>query len=874
MSNQNICNTCGANYEYKAGRWKCPACGAYKPDELSPEERTLIDTAERYLRTQHYVEAEEAFEDIIRKYPKNHEGYWGYVRARYGIKYEEDYDGKRIPTCTATSIESFTDDPDFLKAVALADRDTAEWYRSQAMYIERVRKIWIEKANKEAPYDIFICYKDSDRTIGVDQTNDSIEAAMLYAHLQAKGYRVFFSRESLRDKVGEKYEPYIFNALSTAKIMIVYSSSAEYIRATWLKNEWHRYIKKIEKGEKKENSLIVAYDGFSPSELPTVLASKQCIDASKHNRNFYHDLDAYVDKIVNSYFNAAQPVSTPKPIPMVSALHEHKYKSEIIKGSCLSKGYTIYRCECGEEYRDNFTPLQEHTFKKTKTQEPTCTETGYEEYTCSVCGDKDKRPIAAKGHSFGGWIEKKRPTCTEKGEHVRQCSVCGARESKSLDPTGHKWSTPVEHKDESGRSKSVSICSLCGEEKELPSKLHKENYFSVILRYTIGVILILSSVCILVYFLVRAFDGEDAFIGYIIGSLFFGGMPMFYILKSLFVIEKRSDRQKISYKTEYKKSGIYHFVADMKKAKGFVTIPEKFKSDIVYGIGENACKGNNKIECVALSNRIEYIGSNAFSDCNNLKAVELSEESILNTIGSGAFSNCRQLESINLPDGLTCIGGGAFNNCSNLKEIKIPETVTDVEHGAFNECNKIIEKENGILYVDNWVVGFDDSQPEVFIRWGTVGIAMMAFYESKTLKKVYMPDSVKYIGYGAFEKCYNLTEVQMSKKIKKIDSAAFRGCYELVSIEIPSGVTNLEYETFKNCSKLTTVILPNTLEKIGQMAFKDCYSLSRIILPNSLLTIGYCAFSDCSSLTSITIPKSVKELDETAFSSCHNLTFY
>ena len=25
--NQNICNICGANYEYRNGRWKCPACG-------------------------------------------------------------------------------------------------------------------------------------------------------------------------------------------------------------------------------------------------------------------------------------------------------------------------------------------------------------------------------------------------------------------------------------------------------------------------------------------------------------------------------------------------------------------------------------------------------------------------------------------------------------------------------------------------------------------------------------------------------------------------------------------------------------------------------------------------------------------------------
>ena len=318
---QNICNTCGATYEYRNGRWKCPFCGGYKPDEVSPEERTLIDTAERLLRTQHYPEAEESFEDIIRKYPQTHEGYWGYVRARYGIKYEEDYDGKRLPTCSAPSIESFGEDRDFLKAVSLADPETANWYREQAAYIERVRNMWIEKASKEAPYDIFICYKDSDLANGVERTQDSIEAQELYLHLTEQGYRVFFSRESLRGKVGEKYEPYIFNALATAKVMIVYGSSADYIKSTWLKNEWHRYIKKMEQGEKRENSLIVACDGFSPNELPTLLSCRQCLNASKSNRNFYHDLDACIKKILASDFKKtpAKPSGEEKnqnPVPI------------------------------------------------------------------------------------------------------------------------------------------------------------------------------------------------------------------------------------------------------------------------------------------------------------------------------------------------------------------------------------------------------------------------------------------------------------------------------------------------------------------------------------------------------------------------------
>ena len=292
----NICINCGGDYEYRNGRWICRACGSYKPEEISNEEVTLLYTASQKLRLADFDEAEQEFDDIVQKYPQNPNGYWGRLMSRYGIKYEEDFDGKRIPTCYATSIESLMQDPDYRNALKYADKETKAFYIQTAEYIDRVRKEWVEKARKEKPYDIFICYKDSDLANGIERTQDSIAAQDLYIHLTNKGYRVFYSHESLRDKAGEKYEPYIFSALSTAKVMLVYGSKPEYITSTWLKNEWTRYDKKIKAGEKLSNSLLVACDGFSPNALPKMLSSKQCLDANR--RSFYSDLDAVIERIM------------------------------------------------------------------------------------------------------------------------------------------------------------------------------------------------------------------------------------------------------------------------------------------------------------------------------------------------------------------------------------------------------------------------------------------------------------------------------------------------------------------------------------------------------------------------------------------------
>ena len=297
MTTQNICNICGANYEYRDGKWRCPACGACKPEEISNEEETLLYNAAQKLRLGAFDDAEELYRDITRQYPKNSRGYWGLVLAKYGIIYERDYDGKMVPSCYATKYESISGDDNYKKALQYADSDNKKYYLTQANLIEEVRRKWIEIAEREEPYDVFISYKDSDKENNIERTQDSFDAYELYVFLKDRGYRVFFGRESLRGKEGDKYEPYIFNALNTAQVMIVYGSKPEYIESTWVKNEWMRYYKRIRHGDKQDNSLILAYKGFNPSKLPKPLCDIQGVDLGRAAIGF-GDIEAKVSEIL------------------------------------------------------------------------------------------------------------------------------------------------------------------------------------------------------------------------------------------------------------------------------------------------------------------------------------------------------------------------------------------------------------------------------------------------------------------------------------------------------------------------------------------------------------------------------------------------
>lgn len=180
MSN-NICNSCGANLIYKDGRWVCPACGLTRAEDISNEESTLLYNALQKLRMASFDDAEDAYRDIVDKYPKNSEARWGLVLAKYGIKYEDDYDGKRLPTCYATSIESVLTDKDYLAAVDLcADASRRAYYVEQGKLIEKIRIEWLEKASQEPQYDVFLCFKDSDKANNMERTDDSIEVSNLY----------------------------------------------------------------------------------------------------------------------------------------------------------------------------------------------------------------------------------------------------------------------------------------------------------------------------------------------------------------------------------------------------------------------------------------------------------------------------------------------------------------------------------------------------------------------------------------------------------------------------------------------------------------------------------------------------------------------
>lgn len=887
--NQNICYNCGGELTERKGRRICRYCGSYMPEHISTEEAILLTSASQKLRLADFFDAEQEFEDIIRRYPANAQGYWGHMMAKYGIKYEEDYDGTRIPTCYAASIESVFDSSDYRMALKYADEENKAVYRKHAEYIENVRIEWVEKASAEPPYDIFISFKASDIQNGIEHTKDSDEMRELYFYLMSKGYRVFFSRESLREKTGEKYEPYIYGALSTAKIMLVYGSKPEYINATWVKNEWTRFRKRMQSGEKRQGSLLVIYDGFDPKELPSALSSLQCMDAGD-KRRFYPDLLESIERILKKK-------DPPRATVQNSAnedLCEHEPMTISGKApTCTEDGRTdmIICVKCGVTLqKPEALPATGHSFGEWYiAQKATCTEGGFHERVCH-CGEKETRSFPSRGgHVPGEWETVKRPAPGTEGLKAKKCAVCGACLEEQTIPAlpDLRPSQGLEYAaNESNKTCTITSPGTCGSKSLIiPAEINgyrvtgidKEAFKK---QSNLESVFIPDSVTSI---------GNDAFCDCTslmsvniscsvteIGARAFSGcknLAEFEIPDSVtkignFAFDECTGLAKLNVPDSVTSIGLCAF-----DGVGMLSVSQGNPSYRIID-GNLYSKDGKTLHRYAkqqsarsftVPDTVTTIDVHAFSDCKNLTSVSIPDS--VTTLDMYAFFGCKNLASVSIPGSVTVIGAYAFLECENLTSVSIPNSVTAIREGAFARSGlKSVVIPDSVVTLGTYRGYAPIDLVQALRYWGV-------FSGCAYLSRVTLGNSLKDIGSFTFSNCTSLRDVNIPDSVTTIGDAAFSNCAALSCLVIPDSVTKIGSFAFSCCRNLSSIGIPSTVTALADSLFSQCEQLSDVVVPNSVKTIGPCAFSGCTNLSRAVIPDSVTQIEIEAFKDCRKLTF-
>ena len=293
------CKMCGGNIEITENQniGVCDSCGSTMTIPNVNDERimNLFDRANHFRLQNEFDKALAAYESILSEDNKNAEAHWGCVLSRYGIEYVKDPSThKRVPTCHRVQNESVLSDLDYKQAVEYADDNSVKAiYEKEAEAIAEIQKNILSIANNESPYDIFICYKETDNS--GRRTIDSTLAQDIYYQLTNDGYKVFFSRITLEDKLGTEYEPYIFSALNSAKVMLVIGTDKDYFNAVWVKNEWARFLDLMKKDKSK--MIIPCYRDMDAYDLPDELSMFQSQDMGKIG--FIQDLIRGIEKVIS-----------------------------------------------------------------------------------------------------------------------------------------------------------------------------------------------------------------------------------------------------------------------------------------------------------------------------------------------------------------------------------------------------------------------------------------------------------------------------------------------------------------------------------------------------------------------------------------------
>ena len=650
------CKMCGGALDVSVGTTiiECEYCGTNQTlPRLDDEKRAnLYDRANHFRRSNEFDKAMTIYEQILNEDNTDAEAYWSLVLCRYGIEYVEDpATRKRIPTVNRAQFTSIFDDNNYKAAIEHADPYQKAIYEEEARAINEIQKGILAISEKEEPFDVFICYKETDAN--GRRTPDSVLAQELYYQLKQEGFKVFFSRITLEDKLGSAYEPYIFAALNSAKVMVVLGTKPEYFNAVWVKNEWSRYLALIKQGQRK--MLIPAYKDMDPYNLPEEFSHLQAQDMSK--LGFMQDLIRGIKKIIGNDRSTVAPI---KVEPKVEEKSTAKFVADIDP--------ILFRAKLFLEDGD-WTSANEYA-DKVLDAVPTCSEAYIVKLLIDLklntedALDKYDRPIkdnpnykkavrfatpevAARLEAHSSAVENNIKQARFASTYAKAVKLMKNAESPIDFRNASKLFISIS---EYKNAKELAVqCDIKATEIIEKQKKRKK---------------VLIITCIAVVAII------------------------FIVIGITIANHNKNEKMRgdLNLQLNDDKTGYVVKAAD-KKYSGDIVIPAEYKGKPVVEIDERAFYNCDGLTSVTIPDSVTYIGYGAFYYCENLTSVTIGNG--VTSIGYYAFYNCVGLTSITIPDGVTSIGDSAFEGCYNLTSITISDTVTSIGKWAFYRCFNI-----------------------------------------------------------------------------------------------------------------------------------------------------------------------------------------
>lgn len=273
---------------------------------------------------------------------------------------------------------------------------------------------------------------------------------------------------------------------------------------------------------------------------------------------------------------------------------------------------------------------------------------------------------------------------------------------------------------------------------------------------------------------------------------------------------------------------------------------------------------NTPVQTVQLPSTLTTIRYGAFQNCTALKQITLPKS--MTFIEGGAFQNCSALTSISVPQNVTYLGASAFSGCTSLTSATLPQAITRISSGLFENCSSLttVQASSALTSIGSRAFA-ETSALSSFTFPQTLTAVGAESFTGSGIVTANLPQSVTYLGAGAFADCTKLVYAQVPAAIQAIRERTFRNCTELKNVSIPEGIRYIGAAAFQNDVSLQTVDFAQSLLTICDNAFEGSGVGEGLVLPSALRTIGSRVFAGCMRLTSLTIPADVRKMGSQAF---------
>ena len=674
------CKMCGGALEIEGNQTiaTCEYCGTQQTlPRLDDERRAqMYDRANHFRRNNEFDKAMGIYEQVLNEDKMDAEAYWSLVLCKYGIEYVEDPESHRhVPTVNRAQFTAIYDDENYQAAIKYSDALQRGIYEAEAKAINEIQKGILAISQNEKPYDVFICYKETDNR-GL-RTIDSVLAQDIYDQLTNRGLKVFFARITLEDKLGCAYEPYIFAALNSAKVMLVVGTKEAHFNAVWVKNEWSRYLALVGKS-RGDKVLIPVYKDMDPYLLPSEFAHLQAQDMNKIG--FMQDLVRGIKKVVGENTATSSTLNTQALLERMNAYLEEQDWAN-------AEEYAERVLDIDLKIPEAYIGLLMIELRVSKRDELSNCENSFEEnrnYKKAIRYADEKLLAELKGYITT--INERKIKAAEERRLVEE------RKKEELRAKIEKAEKIA---------KTVAICIAI-----------------------VSVVLILLS-----HFVLRP--------GYYFLNKNYAPLINTYGLREFAVPDNVeeisadmfadcSSLEKLIISESVTCIGVDAF-------RDCTTLTSVYIPDSVTSIKAGAFEGCISLTDINIPNSVIEIGHRAFAECTSLTSIEIPDS--VTSMGNYVFYKCTSLTNVKLSNSVTSIGDSTFNSCSSLTQINIPNSVKEIGLAAFAGCNKLtsIQFPDSVTTIKMRAFAYCYSLTNATIPSSVISVAAKVFEECNKL---------------------------------------------------------------------------------------------------------------------------------------------